>query len=180
MYFAKSFLNWKGLLLNIALLFAATGFAQVNETVKDTVVRDTIGYSTGKVKLKNPKSITTAYTYDPASDRYIYSSTFDGFNINYPIILTPSEYEELVLRESIHDYFKQKSDAIDGNKEGSEDAQKDLLPRYYVNSGFFESIFGSNTIDVKPTGSVEMDLGMRYTKQKNPAISPRNASQTTF
>jgi hypothetical protein len=23
----------------------------------------------------------------------------------------------------------------------------------------FESIFGSNTIDVKPTGSVEMDLG---------------------
>jgi hypothetical protein len=26
----------------------------------------------------------------------------------------------------------------------------------------FESIFGSNTIDVKPTGSVEMDLGAVY------------------
>ena len=104
----------------------------------------------------------------------------DGFNINYPIILTPKEYEELVLRESMRKYFKDKSDAIDGKKEGSDAKKKDLLPRFYVNSGFFESIFGSNTIDVKPTGSVEMDLGVRYTKQDNPAFSPRNRSQTTF
>jgi cell surface protein SprA len=75
-------------------------------------------------------------------------------------------------------YYKQKSKAIDGR--GTEADKKDLLPRYYVNSGFFETIFGSNTIDVKPTGSVEMDLGVRYTKQDNPAFSPRNRAQTTF
>jgi cell surface protein SprA len=141
---------------------------------------DTTGYVTGKVQIKNPRSIIDAYKYDPATNRYIYSSTFDGFNINYPIILTPKEYEELVLRESMRDYFKKKSDAIDGKKEGSEKDKKDLLPRYYVNSGFFETIFGSNTIDVKPTGSVEMDLGVRYTKQDNPAFSPRNRAQTSF
>ena len=66
----------------------------------------------------------------------------------------------------MRDYFKKKSDAIDGKKEGSEDAKKDLLPRYYVNSSFFETIFGGNTIDVKPTGSVEMDLGVRYIPNK--------------
>jgi hypothetical protein len=32
-----------------------------------------------------------------------------------------------------------------------------LLPKYYVNSSLWID-FGSNTIDVKPTGSVEMDL----------------------
>ena len=79
---------------------------------------------------------------------YIYTRTVDGFNINYPIILTPEEYEKLVLRESMRKYYKEKSDAIDGKKEGSEEKKKDLLPRYYVNSGFFETIFGSNTIDV--------------------------------
>jgi cell surface protein SprA len=83
-----------------------------------------------------------------------------------------------VLRESIRNYYKQKSKAIDGR--GTDEDKKDLLPRYYVNSGFFETIFGSNTIDVKPTGSVEMDLGARYTKQDNPAFSPRNRAQTTF
>ena len=80
----------------------------------------------------------------------------------------------------MRNYFKKKSDAIDGKKEGSEEAKKDLLPRYYVNSSFFESIFGSNTIDVKPTGSVEVDLGFRHSKQDNPAFSPRNRSTTNF
>jgi cell surface protein SprA len=150
--------------------------AQVDEEAQDTVK----GYSQGAIQLNNPPSILEAYTYDPVTDRYVYTNSVDGFNINYPIILTPKEYQELVMRESMRDYFKKKSDAIDGKKEGSEDAKKDLLPRYYVRSGLFESIFGSNTIDVKPTGSVEIDLGMRHTKQDNPAFSPRNRSTTTF
>ena len=174
------YLNYRFRILKISifLLFLCynnTVFAQVPAAVKDTT-----GYNTGVVEIKNPPSILDAYTYDVATNRYIYTSTFDGFNINYPIILTPKEYEELVLRESMRDYFKKKSDAIDGKKEGSEEAKKDLLPRYYVNSSFFETIFGGNTIDVKPTGSVEMDLGVRYTKQDNPSFSPRNRSQFTF
>jgi cell surface protein SprA len=174
-YFKKPKLNFKGILFVMLLLVSTATFAQVVTTEKDST-----GYAKGKMQINNPKSILDAYTYDPATDRYIYTSTFDGFNINYPIILTPKEYEELALRESMRTYFKEKSDAIDGKKDGSEQKKKDLLPRYYVNSGFFETIFGSNTIDVKPTGSVEMDLGVRYTKQDNPAFSPRNRAQTTF
>jgi cell surface protein SprA len=151
--------------------------AQVNEQVTDTIKK---GYDKGKVEFKNPPSILEAYTYDPVTDRYVYTNSVDGFNISYPIILTPKEYEKLVLRESMRKYFKKKSDAIDGKKEGAEEAKKDLLPRYYINSGFFETIFGSNTIDVKPTGSVEVDLGFRHSKQDNPSISPRNRSITTF
>ncbi|MFV8345080.1 cell surface protein SprA [Flavobacterium sp. ZB4P13] len=164
----------------IFLLVLFCGFAsqaQVNQAAQDTVKT---GFSTGKVQLKNPKSILSAYTYDPVTDRYIYTNSVDGFSINYPIILTPKEYEKLVLKESMRDYFKKKVDAIDGKKEGSEEAKKDLLPRYYVKSGLFESIFGSNTIDVKPTGSIEIDLGMRYTKQDNPSFSPRNRSNLSF
>jgi hypothetical protein len=47
-------------------------------------------------------------------------------------------------------------------KRGSEAAKKDLLPKYYVNS----TDFCSNTIDVKPTGSVEMDLGCAIHKTR--------------
>ena len=138
------------------------------------------GYSQGTLEIPNPTSILEAYTYDPISDRYIYTNTFDGFNINYPIILTPNQYEELVLRESMRDYYQEKLGALDGKKEGSEEAKRDLLPRYYVNSKLFETIFGSNSIDIKPTGSVEMDLGIRFTKQDNPALSPRNRKNFTF
>jgi cell surface protein SprA len=174
-YYTKPYSNLKKLLLGLVLMLSTYAFSQPTTTVVDST-----GYSTGRVDIKNPNSIVNAYTYDAATNRYIYTSTMDGFNINYPIILTPAEYEELVLRESMRQYFKDKADAIDGVKDGSADKKKDLLPRYYVNSSFFETIFGSNTIDVKPTGSVEMDLGVRYTKQDNPAFSPRNRSQTSF
>lgn len=151
--------------------------AQVQEQETDSIKP---GYSVGTLELPNPPSILDAYTYDPVTDRYVYTNSVDEFNINYPIILTPKEYEDLMLKESMRAYFKKKSDAIDGKKEGSEEAKKDLLPRYYVNSGFFASIFGSNTIDVKPTGSVEVDLGIRHSKQDNPQISPQNRAITNF
>ncbi|KFC59235.1 hypothetical protein FEM08_20180 [Flavobacterium gilvum] len=146
------------------------------------VVQDTVkkGYDVGEIKIANPKSILSAYTYDPVTDTYVYSSSIDDYNISYPIVLTPAEYEKLMLKESMNQYFAKKADAIDGNKKGSDAAKKDLLPRYYIRSGLFESIFGSNTIDVKPTGSIEIDLGMLYTKQDNPAFSPRNRTNTSF
>ena len=151
----------------------------VEEEEENEASRDTIkGYNSGKIELSNPNSIIAAYTYDPVTNRYIYTNKMEGFNITYPIILTPEQFEELALRESMRDYYRQKSKAIDGK--GTEKEQKDLLPRYYVNSSFFETIFGSNTIDVKPQGSVELDLGVRYTKQDNPSISPRNRKTFTF
>jgi len=151
--------------------------SQVNPSIQDTTKTQ---FSVGKLELQDPPSVVAAYRYDPITDRYIYTNSVNGFSINYPLILTPKEYEDLVLKESRRDYFRKKSDAIDGKKQGSQNAKKDLLPRYYINSSLFESVFGSNTIDVKPTGSVEMDLGIRYTKQDNPSFSPRNRSSLTF
>ncbi len=159
----------------LPLFFITISNAQIIEP-QDTVK----GFNIGKIEMPNPNSVLEAYSYDPVTDRYIYTKTFEGFNINYPIVLTPQEYQELISRETMRDYFQKKSDAIDGKKAASKDAKKDLLPRYYINSGFFESIFGSNTIDVKPTGTVEIDLGVRHTKQDNPAFSPRNRKTTTF
>ena len=84
------------------------------------------------------------------------------------------------MKEAMRDYFKTKIDAASGQKDGSEEDQKNLLPNFYVNSNFFETVFGGNTIEVIPQGSVEMDLGILYTKQDNPAFSPRNRSNFTF
>ena len=138
------------------------------------------GYSFGSIKMPNPNSVVSKYTYDPRTDRYIYTQTVGSFNINYPLILTPKEYQKLVLDENLKTYYKQKIDAAEGKKDGAEEQQKNLLPEFYVNSGFFESIFGGNTIEVIPQGSVEMDLGVLFTKQDNPSFSPRNRSNFTF
>jgi len=103
-----------------------------------------------------------------------------AIRINYPIILTPKEYYALVAKDNLRNYYKEKIDAFDGKKEGSEDERKNLLPEFYVDSGFFESIFGSNVIEMVPQGSVEMDLGVLFSRQDNPSFSPRQRSNFTF
>ncbi|XOK05471.1 cell surface protein SprA [Patiriisocius sp. Uisw_047] len=134
----------------------------------------------GRMELPTPPSIQDLYVYDPITDRYIYNKTLGDFNLSYPIILTPEEYQNLIMKEEMKQYFKDKINAADGKKEGSDDLQKNLLPSFYVESNVFESIFGGNTIEVIPQGSVEMDLGLLYTKQDNPAFSPRNRVNRSF
>lgn len=138
------------------------------------------GVSLGRLKLENPQSIVSKYTYDPKLDRYLYTESIGDYDISYPIILTPAQYMELVRKEGMKDYFQEKIDAYSGKKEGSEQARKNLLPNFYVNNNFFETIFGGNTIEVIPQGSVAVDLGVIWTKNDNPALSPRNRTNTSF
>ncbi|MFG6684961.1 cell surface protein SprA [Mariniflexile sp. HNIBRBA6329] len=162
--------------LVLVFLFSVTAWSQ-QPTPQDSVKT---GFNLGTIKTPNPNSIESKYTYDALTNRYIYTEKIGSFNINYPVILTPKEYYELVAKESVKEYYKEKISAFDGKKEGADDAQKNLLPEFYVKSGLFESIFGGNTIEVVPQGSVEMDLGILFSKQDNPSFSPRNRSNFTF
>jgi len=166
-------------IFGVLVLVSAIVFAQ-DPIANDSIIQPQTGYNLGQLSVPNPTSITSKYTYDPFTDRYIYTESIGDFNINYPVILTPKEYEKLVLQEYMQGYYKTKLDALEGKKEGSKEAQKNLLPEFYVNSSFFESVFGGNTIEVIPQGYVSMDIGFLYSKQDNPVLSPENKSSFTF
>jgi len=159
------------------MLFGGLVYAQESEQQQDST-KTTFAF--GKLNMPNPNSIVAKYTYDPILDRYIYTEKIGNFNTNYPLILTPEEFQKLVLQEKLKEYYKQMADAVAGQKDGTEEGQKNLLPEFYVNSGLFETIFGGNTINVVPQGSVEVDLGVLFSRQDNPAFSPRNRTNFTF
>nr|WP_297787353.1 cell surface protein SprA [uncultured Allomuricauda sp.] len=150
---------------------------ETNEQAQDSVKT---GVELGRLIMENPDSIVAKYTYDPKTNTYVYTESIGDFNVNYPMILTPEQYYDLVEKEQMKSYFKQKADAYAGKKEGSEEARRNLLPNFYVNSNFFETIFGGNTIEVIPQGSVAMDLGVLWQKNDNPALSPRNRTNLSF
>lgn len=158
------------------LILSAFGFmSNAQQDTTQTIVNN--GFSQTEVPIGNPPSIIEVYQYDPTIDRYVFNTKLGDIDLSYPLFLTREEYEELVLKESIRNYFKQKQRAITAE---SPEEQRDVLPTYKVRSKFFENIFGSNTIDVKPTGSVELDLGVRFSRQDNPALSPRNRNVFGF
>ena len=158
-------------------LYGGVLFGQENETVRDST---STTFSLGEISLPDPNSIEAKYEYDPITNRYIYRERLGAFNVRYPVFLTPEEYEALIEQEQRRDYFKEKISAFSGKAEGSEEKRKNLLPIFYVNSSFFESVFGGDEIEIIPQGSVEIDLGLLFTKQDNPAFSPRNRSNLSF
>ncbi|MEM1259776.1 MAG: cell surface protein SprA, partial [Bacteroidota bacterium] len=172
--------TWFKPLFFFTLLLVLSTSLRGQETNAQTQDSTKTGVALGKILLDNPNSIVAKYEYDSKIDRYVYTQSVGDFNVNHPLFLTPEQYYELIQKESMKAYFKEKIDAYSGKKEGSEEARKNLLPNFYINSGFFESVFGGNTIEVIPQGSVAMDLGIIWQKNDNPALSPRNRTNLSF
>ena len=118
--------------------------------------------------------------YDQVTGKYLFVEKIGDYYIKHPFYMSRKEYEEYRLKRDMLDYFKEKLSAVGGKKKNSELAQKNLLPKYYVNSSFFENIFGGNNIEVNPQGSVLVKMGVLFQKVENPQLSERNRQSTTF
>ncbi|MEE9350290.1 MAG: cell surface protein SprA [Flavobacteriaceae bacterium] len=122
----------------------------------------------------------TEVIYDAETGKYIFLEKIGDFYVKRPIYMTADEYKEYRLQRDMIDYYKSKTSALDGLKKDSDAAKKDLLPKYYVNSKFFESIFGSNEVEINVQGNVLVKMGVLYQKQENPRLSERQRKSTSF
>ncbi|MDY7394583.1 cell surface protein SprA [Aureibaculum sp. 2210JD6-5] len=151
----------------------------------DTIKRDTLPNLPYKFKRDQKGSLfldnLSEYeiVYDAEAKQYIFVKKVGDYYVKHPSYMTEEEYKEYRLNKDMLDYFKDKVSAVSG-KNKDNDAQKNLLPRYYVKSGLFENIFGGNTIEVNPTGYVGIRMGILYQKVQNPQLSERNRQSTTF
>ena len=139
---------------------------------------DTIGNTVylGSFKLKPPSFFVSKYTYDPLTDKYVFTTKAGEINVGTPLFLTPSEYRKLIKANNIKTYFQEKLKLLEDEDSDESKKIKNLLPDLYLNSNFFQSIFGGNEIELTPQGSISMDVGARYQKRENPSISTRNQS----
>ena len=179
----------------IVLLFSTTVvLAQINsdenqvtnglsDTSADNDTIPPLPYSfnnqqSGRLFLNDNKELEVIY--DPQSGNYILMEKIGDYYIKHPTQMTPEEYKAYRLQRDMLEYSKDKINAISGKTKGAADVQKNLLPTYYVNSSFFESVFGGNTIDVNVQGSILIRMGLIYQKVENPQLSENNRQSTTF
>ena len=143
-----------------------------------TVNLDTIENTVylGKFKLKTPSFFKSKYTYDPVLNKYIYSTKLGDIDVGMPLVLTPEEYRKRIKEENIKSYFSDKIDLLKDEDPEDISKLKNLLPDLYINSNFFQTIFGGDNIQLVPQGSISMDIGARYQKSDNPSIPSRNQS----
>ena len=135
-------------------------------------------YQEGSLFLTDPSQ--SEIIYDTELGKYMIVEKIGDYYVQYPIFMTQEEYKQYQLKKDMLSYYKSKISATNPKKAGSVEAQKNLLPTYYVKSDFFQSVFGGNTIEVNPQGSVLVKLGMLYQKVDNPQLSERNRKSFTF
>jgi len=154
----------------VLVLWNASAQQDTTATARDTLQN----YPALQVDFPDVPSIRDLYEYDPEKNLYIKKKQVGEYDVGFPMVLTPTQYYELLKREQINKNFKETNDAISGK---NKDKQKELLPQFYVNNKFFETIFGGTDIVFEPKGSLELDLGVRYSKRDNPLIPVRNRRQ---
>ena len=77
---------------------------------------ETDSYILGKIELPLPKSVVAKYVYDPDQNIYIFSETIAEYPISTPLVLTVKEFNQLVLKEKMKEYFKKKLNTLTGLK----------------------------------------------------------------
>ena len=126
--------------------------------------------------LDNPENVTTKIEYDLERGTYVVRTRVGEMELGTPMTLTPEEYQDYSMQESLRSYFRQKNE---------EEYQKEVNKKFNLtdmqfNIGAAERIFGPGGVRVKTQGSAELTLGLKNNTTDNPSLPERARSRTFF
>jgi len=126
------------------------------------------------IYLKNPSNIKTNIEYDPITRQYYYTYKIGETVYRIPTTLSFDEFQDQDMQSMINQYWKERSEAA------SMDNTKGIIPKIHIPGKVFETIFGNNTVDIRPQGSAEIDFGIVSNRRDDPMLSTRQRRQTNF
>jgi cell surface protein SprA len=126
--------------------------------------------------LHDPENLKTVIEYDLHTGMYVIRTKVGDMEIETPITLTPEEYQDYSMQESVRAYYRQKNEENfkkeAGGKFNLSDMQFDLGPA--------DKLFGPGGVRMKTQGSGEIKLGLKSSSTKNPSLPERSRSRTYF
>ena len=126
--------------------------------------------------LSDPDNFTTEIIYDPLTGQYTFKRRIGEFYYDTPTTLTQSEYFEYQNKKGIQQYWKERR----SQNARSTTNGNSIIPPIYVGGKAFETIFGSNTIDIRPQGSVDLTFGFKHSYRDDPSMSERRKRHNDF
>ena len=127
------------------------------------------------IDLKSPTNITSQAEYDYETGCYVIRTKIGDKDISTPFMLSPDEYNNLVLRQSMQEYYREKNNQFN---------EKEKDPFNFLDMNFslgpLEKVFGPGGVQLKTSGSVQINMGMKSNKTDNPALSLGARRKTYF
>jgi cell surface protein SprA len=129
--------------------------------------------------LDNPNNIKTVVEYDPINNEYVLLKKVGDLIIER-IPLSFAEYQKYDMDQMISNYWKSRSATAKISSSSDNGMLGNLIPQLKVNSELFETIFGGQTIDIRPSGNIELKMGLVNNRNENLALSEDDRSTTRF
>ena len=126
--------------------------------------------------LNDPDNFNTEIIYDPLTGQYTFKRRIGQFYYDTPTTLTQSEYFEYKNRKGIQEYWKERR----SQNARSTTNGNSIIPPLYVGGKAFETIFGSNTIDIRPQGSVDLTFGFKHSFRDDRSMTDRRKRHNDF
>ncbi|MFA5574470.1 MAG: cell surface protein SprA [Brumimicrobium sp.] len=123
--------------------------------------------------LGDPSSVQKTIVYDPVTGKYIFKETIGDLDYRPGSMMTLEEYTQYQREKQMSDYWKEKVDSQTKEEQG-------LIPPIKINDPIFANIFGSDEINIRPEGSIEISLGVNSSRYDNPQIPEKDRRMTMF
>lgn len=156
-----------------ASMFAQNGGDSTNLHYPIYNPYDPTGNNAQSFDLGDPSNVDRTIVYDPATGKYIFKETLGGMDFRRGSMMTLQEYIEYERQQQMKDYWKEKIDSQTKEEQG-------LIPPIKIDDPVFANIFGSDEINIRPEGSIEISLGGVSSRYDNPQIPERDRRQTNF
>jgi cell surface protein SprA len=129
---------------------------------------------TSPFSLKDPQNKTKEIVYDPKTNTYSFQNRIGSLKDGPSSNLSLKEYLNYDIQKSLKQYWRERAGAT------TEKESSGIIPQIRVPSEVFENIFGSNLIEIRPSGSVELIFKVIHTRTQNENVSVKNRNQTNF
>ncbi len=126
------------------------------------------------INFKTPANIKDTVEYDAEHNQYIIHHKVGSVDYTPPYTMSFDEYKNYDIQKKLQKAWRDKYQSE------TFEHQNSLIPKINVGSEAFETIFGSNTIDIKPSGSASLKFGIKIAKNENPTQPIQLQRNTTF
>ena len=124
---------------------------------------------------RSPQNKTQEIVYDPITNTYSLQNKIGSLKDGPSTSLSLDEYLDYDMEKAMKKYWRERAGATAGRESSS-----GVIPQLRVPSEIFENIFGSNLIEIRGSGSVELIFKLIHTRTQNENISVKNRNQTSF
>ncbi|MEI6766752.1 MAG: cell surface protein SprA [Bacteroidota bacterium] len=129
----------------------------------------------GGLYLNNPSNLNSTYEYDPETNTYVLTTKVGNNEVRPSTTMTYEEYQKYSMDQMMQKYWREKTKANRLTK-----GDGGFIPKIRIGGEAFDRIFGSNTIDIRPSGSAELIFGVISTRTDNPALDVKQRRNTNF